>query len=65
MAWDMDDLQLDPVRVVEEHRVVARHVRVLLRAALDLGPCCCSQSARSSTAKRDGASNATWWTPTR
>jgi hypothetical protein len=27
------DLELDPVRVVEEHRVVARRVLVLLRAA--------------------------------
>ena len=33
----MDDLQLDAVRVVEKHRVVPGHVRVLLRAALDLG----------------------------
>ena len=33
----MDDLQLYAVGVVEKHRVVARHVRVLLRPALDLG----------------------------
>src|SRR5262245_12808578 len=33
---DVDDLQLEAVRVVEEHRVVAEHVPVLLRLALDL-----------------------------
>ena len=33
----MDDLQLYAVGVIEKHRVVARQVRVLLRAALDLG----------------------------
>jgi hypothetical protein len=31
------DLELEPVRVVEEDGVVARDVRVLLRLALDLG----------------------------
>ena len=34
----MDDLELEPVRVVEEHRVVPRGVGVFLRLALDLGP---------------------------
>src|SRR5262245_6353788 len=33
----MDDLELDPVRVVKEDRVVAGRVVVLLRATLDLG----------------------------
>src|SRR3954467_2695278 len=33
----VEDLELYPVRVVEKNGVVARHVRVLLRAALDLG----------------------------
>ena len=32
----MDDLQLETVRVVEEHRVVPGEVRVLLRLALEL-----------------------------
>jgi hypothetical protein len=36
-AWDVNDFQLYAVRVVEKHRVVPGHVRVLLRAALDLG----------------------------
>ena len=36
-AGNVDDLQLDAVGIVEEHRVVPRQVRVLLRAALDLG----------------------------
>src|SRR5262249_14155350 len=36
VARDVDDLELDPVRVVEEHGVVARNVGVFLRAALDL-----------------------------
>src|SRR5262249_575736 len=35
---DVDDLQLDPVRVVEENRVVPSGVRVLLRLALELDP---------------------------
>jgi hypothetical protein len=33
----VDDLELDPVRVVEEDRVVAGHVAVLARGRLDLG----------------------------
>jgi hypothetical protein len=33
---DVEDLELDAVRVVEEERVVARDVGVLLRGALDL-----------------------------
>src|SRR5215213_4256416 len=33
----VDELELEAVGVVEEHRVVAGHVLVLLRAALDLG----------------------------
>ena len=33
----MDDLELYAVGIVEEHRVVPWHVRVLLRPALDLG----------------------------
>src|SRR5215211_5348070 len=33
----MDDLELEPVWVVEEHRVVPRRVGVLLRLGLDLG----------------------------
>src|SRR5689334_19401815 len=33
---DVDDLELEAVRVVEEHRVVAEDVPVLLRLALDL-----------------------------
>src|SRR6266508_2059490 len=32
----MDDLELEPVRVVEEHGVVAGQVRVLLGLALEL-----------------------------
>src|SRR5687767_4417416 len=32
----MDDLELEPVRVVEEQRVVPRRVGVFLRFALDL-----------------------------
>ena len=32
---DMEDLELQPVRVVEEHCVVPRHVRVFLRLALE------------------------------
>src|SRR5204863_9458627 len=35
-AWYVDDLQLHPVGVVEEHRVVPRDVRVFLRFALEL-----------------------------
>src|SRR6266516_3885726 len=35
VARHVDDLELDPVRVVEEDRVVAEDVAVLLRAALD------------------------------
>src|SRR4051794_8508732 len=35
-AWNMDDLQLETVRVIEEHGVVAGEVRVLLRLALEL-----------------------------
>src|SRR5262245_60939111 len=35
VARHVDDLELDPVRVVEEDRVVAGDVPVLLRAALD------------------------------
>jgi hypothetical protein len=31
------DFQLDAVGIVEEHRVIPRHVPILLRAALDLG----------------------------
>jgi hypothetical protein len=30
------DLELDAVRVVEEHRVIPRHIGVFLRPALDL-----------------------------
>src|SRR2546428_781674 len=37
VAGDVDDLELDPIGVVEEHRVIPRLVGVLLRAALDLG----------------------------
>src|SRR5436190_8898323 len=35
-AWYVDDLQLHPVGVVEEDRVVPRDVRVFLRFALEL-----------------------------
>src|SRR5439155_3795835 len=37
LARDVCDLELDSVGVVEEHRVIPRHVRVFLRPALDLG----------------------------
>src|SRR5207244_11932076 len=37
-ARKMNDLKLDSVRVVKEHRVVAGDVPVLLRPALDLRP---------------------------
>src|SRR5258706_6441416 len=36
---DSEDLQLDSIRVVEEHRVIPRQVRVFLRLALELGAC--------------------------
>src|SRR5262245_52645160 len=42
---DVHDLQLQPVRVVEEDRVVPRHVPVLLWAALDLGALGCEPIA--------------------
>src|SRR5438067_4222096 len=37
LAWDVQDLELQPVGVEEEHRVVAGEVEVLLRLALELG----------------------------
>ena len=37
MAGDVHDLQLNPIRVVEEDGVVPRLVPVLLRPALDFG----------------------------
>src|SRR5215208_5995765 len=37
VSWDVHDLELDPVRVVEENCVVPELVCVLLRTALDLG----------------------------
>ena len=36
-ARDVDDFQLETIRVVEEHRVVPRDVRVFLWFALELG----------------------------
>ena len=36
----MHDFQLDAVGIVKEDRVIPRQIRVLLRAALDLGALC-------------------------
>src|SRR5262245_5426218 len=36
VSWNVDDLELEPVRVVEEHRVIPERVGVFLRSALDL-----------------------------
>jgi hypothetical protein len=52
----VQELQLDPVRIVDEGGVVAGRVVVLLRAALDLG-------ARLASPLREVAKQM-WWMPT-
>jgi hypothetical protein len=52
-AGIVDDLELDAVRVVEEHRIVARDVVVLPWSALDRRSLA-SLPVRSSTTAREG-----------
>jgi hypothetical protein len=57
------DLELDAVGVVEEDRVVAGRVAVLLGPVSMTAPVRRSQAARSSTAARVQAAKATWCRP--
>jgi hypothetical protein len=55
----VQDLELDPVGIVEEAGVVPGAVVVLLRLVLDLQALLASPAQALSTISREGASNAT------